>query len=126
MEVSFSVPPPPPVSAPPAPTPPLVPAAAVPCSSQRQPEAETAVVAPAWADDRFHVSGMFHTTSSASGVHINDVEFGWRGGSDLFGVSVFFPVAVEVLLHATTVARHEETQAAVERPVLAPVRFLLV
>jgi hypothetical protein len=69
---------------------------------------------------------MFHTTSSASGVHTNDVECGWLGGSDLLEVSVSFPVAVEVLLHATSVARHEEVQAAVERSVLALVRFLLV
>jgi hypothetical protein len=57
--------------------------------------------------------------SPVSGFHLNDVEFGCCGGSDLSDFSVLFSVAVEVLLDATSMAHHEEVQAAVEKSVFA-------
>lgn len=51
--------------------------------------------------------------------HPSNFEFGWRWRND-FVRSLFSTVAsaVEVLLHATSVARHEDVQLAVERFVL--------
>jgi pachytene checkpoint protein 2 len=118
MELSFSAPPAP-LDAAPAAADPAAASPAFSCSPQPQPESqlEADAAAPAPADDRFHVSGM------CLPVLFLDFILMWN----LVAVevlicrvfSVFFPVAVEVLLHATSVARHEEVQAAVEKSVFA-------
>jgi hypothetical protein len=130
MEISFSAPPPPPDAACAATAAPLLaPAAAqtlppVAAVSSSPPQQQTAVavaaavVAPPPADDKVLVSGGCR--HALVGHHPSNFEFECCRHADFvwFPFSHFVPAAVEVLLHASSAARHEDVKVAVERFVL--------